>query len=259
MDHSPLTRRLLTGWMLLIMLWSCQAAEQPSPNALRTTVPAPSAPETVPPASPPARRALPNPEWETEWLHAQPCAPPCFAGIVPETTTVTHAVHLLEANAAVAYVKIVSDTTVVDYGSVEWGWLAGFGGGTALFTPSVDIIHTITVNSNPIRLDTLIDAYGDPSDVLALRSTFVEPPDAEMVGYSVWILYRQYGLLIPFQDSGAIGPGTLLHTPRFFAATPQGLARHLQERELRNLVAWAGYQPLSFYCREVSTGDHCAP
>ena len=96
------------------------------------------------------------------------------------------------------------------------------GGGTALFTPSVDIIHTITVNSNPIRLDTLIDAYGDPSDVLALRSTFVEPPDAEMVGYSVWILYRQYGLLIPVQDSGAIGPGTLLHTPRFLQQRPRG-------------------------------------
>ena len=166
-------RLLATGGMILLLIEGCSApqtahngvtsgatASVPSPLATPTNVvPSPVMPSPVPP----------NTDWETDWLRGQPCAPPCFAGIVPGTTMLSETVRLLETNPHIAYVKVFSSTTLLRTGYVQWGWRTIFGGGIAAFTPTLGRITSITVDIDLIRLDTLMTAYGDPSDVIAVQ------------------------------------------------------------------------------------------
>ena len=251
-------RLLAPGGMILLLIGGCGApqtvqngvtsgatASVSLPLATPTrVVPSPVMPSPVPP----------NTDWETDWLRGQPCAPPCFAGIVPGTTMLSETVRLLETNPHIAYVKVFSDTTLFRIGEVRWGWRTILGGGVAAFTPTIDRITRIGVDSTPIRLDTLMTAYGDPSDVIALRYLNFD----ETVTYSLWIVYRDRGLIMPVLSSNIIAPATMLGSPRFFEANPQGLVSEL-EGMMKGLVPWAGYQPLAFYCRDSYTGLPCEP
>jgi hypothetical protein len=254
------TLGLLLGGMLLVLLGSCQNA--PDPSGITPT---------MQPASVPAPRADPQPllrpsvvpaaAGEPDWLHGHPCPIPCFAGITPGVTTVPEALQLLGTNPQFTAVRVYSDTTKRRIGAIEWDWQESYGG-EAFFTPTVDIITSTTPRITPIRLDTLIAAYGAPSDVLALEILVPQQPELEVLRYDLRLVYRHHGLVIlvkppPFTSRNEpviIGPDTILFNPLFFPATPAGLAQHLREPELHNLVPWAGYQPLALYCRNEFLG-----
>ena len=254
-------RLLAAGGMILMLVVGCSApqaaqngvtsgatASVPSPLATPTSVvPSPVIPSTVPS----------NTDWETDWLREQPCAPPCFAGIVPGTTMLSETVRLLETNPHIAYVKVFSSTTLLRTGYVQWGWRTIFGGGIAAFTPTLGRITSITVDIDLIRLDTLMTAYGDPSDVIALQYLNFD----ETTSYTLWIVYRDRGLIMPVLSSNIIAPATMLGLPRFFEANSQGIASELERLRIQkgHLVPWAGYQPLAFYCRDSYTGLPCEP
>jgi hypothetical protein len=192
------------------------------------------------------------------WLTGVPCRPPCWEGITPGQTTADEAVKLLQHNPSIATAEQVILPAVKDYGKVIWTWREGDTGGSASFHPGqapLTIYETDVGFSQPLQLREVIQAYGDPSHVIATAG--YNPDHGSGRSRNAVIVYRTQGFALTIDPD--IRADTLVHVVKFFPATSEGLTNTFPEvAEYPDLlVAWQGVQDFAFYCRTPPQSNAC--
>ncbi len=109
----------------------------------------------------------------TRWLNAEPCAPPCWEGIIPGETSASEAMELLEANPLIADIQLYERGR---WSMMEWNMIWSSmskhspspAWGAASFDSSFSnqIIQYIVLDSRGLCLGDIIHSYGEPSHIL---------------------------------------------------------------------------------------------
>lgn len=189
-------------------------------------------------------------DWQTRWLDAIPCQPPCWEGITPGRTSGAEAVNLLRRSPLVRASTVTSGAPL-PYGRIEWRWTDGAWGGMILYSAEAVTtpVETIFPSLPLFRLGDVIRRYGEPNSVRA----FIYPtPDGPRY-HSVTLFYLSKGILLnrETEDQFDLTEDLLLEVA-FFAPSNEGLAaatgRHLDF--LDTGVPWEGYRGFDQYCRQ---------
>lgn len=207
--------------------------------------------------------------WETRWLKGIPCRAPCWEGITPGKTTASEAVDILRKSPLVNEASISQVPTVRTLGLVEWIWVNGQAGGTALFRrgTSPEVIYELDPHlPKSIRLADVIAAYGEPSDVTAGEHLWTDyqalqgtpgPGTSAPITYRVYSLslfYLPYGFFLSTGGSSKpdLSPELVLERSDFFAPGMEGYLDTIGGKPIPYLtyLPWQGFKGFQFYCRD---------
>lgn len=192
----------------------------------------------------------PNLAWSLGWLRGEPCLPPCWANITPGVTTATEAADILRNASFVTQLEVDDESILgIDSGAIWWE-----GPGNSLisgrldFTLSSPTISTIKVlYERGLDLETIFEAYGEPSHVSAFMSYF--GPEGGPLQYSSALVYLQQGFAVT--SSSGIMPK--LVTDRSF-----NLLTFFEPGAWPTpLTAWDGVQSFGYYCQDEANGELC--
>ena len=206
-------------------------------------------------------------DWRRDWLRGKPCAPPCFMGITPGTMSQTQTLDLLRA-ATPAVLPEIASKSGRSQASINWliETADPESQASALFfqTPverynlPLNTIVTIRLGaSGVLSLGEVMEAYGDPSHVLALA----EPSADERTVFWLSLVYipQGFNLSMWFDYDGrqpVFTPSTPVERVHFFVSTVGGYDQAMgplngfpHPSEL--MVPWAGFEGFSYYCREA--------
>jgi hypothetical protein len=186
-------------------------------------------------------------------LHLTDCAPPCWIGIVPGTTT------LQQAKARIFAIYASSPSYAIDYDTSLPGRFkitlhnladASFGAMITLDTHDLrdDLpVLTITINfaavqSYPFTLGELVSQLGNPEHVNLIGSA----------GNNAYYLSLNYGsfsnrgIIVVLRSSDRINWEQQPYWLRFLDLGP-GLGEHIQETNSPWYAPWRGFTTLSHY------------
>ena len=125
-------------------------------------------------------------------LSKQPCAPPCFFGIVPGQTHYTEAENVLVEQGLMNYCTVIDEYAFAQEEGIG-GWCDGFA---VEFDRATGIVNHIQFAlSPPIRLRTIVDRYGSPDAVSVINMGGEHTP---LLGGEV--RYFQYHMVL-FSDT----------------------------------------------------------
>ncbi len=227
---------------------STTATIKPSPTETAAPSPIPLIPTKPPPPA----------DWERRWLKGVPCEPPCWEGIIPGRTTASQAVALLNHSPIVLTAEL-THSIIAGYGILSWLWTNGESGGMAgyytLPITTNETIYLITLfYPTQFTLREVIQAYGDPSDVLARA---YRNPDGSIAS-DIDIMYRSRGIGLVAETRGKVNLN--LDTPvrvAFVAPTAEGLKIAIGPNDPSWLMPWQGIKDFEFYCKDIQNGKLC--
>ena len=204
-------------------------------------------------------------ELRRRWLGGTPCRPPCWEGIVPGEASAIEMGNTLDTNALFSKVEVrASPLPGVRTGHVSFegkmvledGAVRPWGG-DALFdyTTSEQIIYVIRVGFPETCLGDLIQAYGEPSHVMAYGS-----PAPDIDGPYTWqldILWVPQGLTM--QTGGfselRVEEGLGLSSALFFPPTLEGYGKATNPFFLDYVKPWRGYADFDTYFEPTPTPE----
>lgn len=241
--------------LLLFVLASCQ------PNRVDTPHPGPA---TAPPglsvtdaAEKPTvvTPAVDEQAYMRAWLAGEMCRPPCFLDIVPGETSIEEALTRLQARPEATAVGTYYDGNSPEVlKAIDWHWqgypdtIAGTVAAN-LTTHRVSMITTGFPGESNLELDDVIQAYGEPSHVLAEAHRGTDTPDVSLWLEVVWL---DQGLALSWRR-GAFDVDTSLdaidYHPAFFVPTLDGYAALWGfPIVLEQLTPWRGVKSFGAYC-----------
>jgi hypothetical protein len=203
-----------------------------------------------------AAQLLPADQLRQRWLSGIPCRPPCWEGIVPGETSATEAASILGANPFFTEVQVYKspipgiDTGFVDFAwRVQQNWIAQRGGGDALFdyTTSEQLIYVIRPTIPATRLSEFIQAFGQPSHIIAYKNT---PTD---VGgpytWEVWVLWIPSGFAVSVGSFSelSISKDLNFYKAFYFSPTLDGFERATSVGAANGAKPWQGYGSFGVY------------
>ena len=165
----------------------------------------------------------PPPVWLTDWWQNPVCQPPCWYGITPGITTITDTAKIL---SELPWVKITyGPARPLDTGSdMQLDWVAkqpDHVGGLVASDDQGKITVSLRVNGKlSTRLEDVVEAFGPPSDVMAL--------DCEYGVCETRLIYISSGMMLvvtPPRDSRRfvkITPDTQVKEICFFPPGREG-------------------------------------
>ena len=158
----------------------------------------------------------PHPAYD--WLKSIPCHVPCWEGIIPGQTLVTHARTQLARSPSIHLLPDAELSPGVEQGNIAWYW-TGIDrmGGHVRFSlqstaPRVDAIAFAF--PHPVTLADFTHAFGEPSDVIAVAVDSTTRPD-----YRLYLIYLSLGMMtgqISGDNTAVIGPATLIDSVQIF-------------------------------------------
>jgi hypothetical protein len=202
-----------TFWLLIFLplLIACSVSAPTLPTAAVPDRPSPISTSSVSAEATPLQAISPA----LNWLHKQPCAPPCWEGIQPGRTTPEQAKRILSQNANITGL----DTATAYNGSPDhffWNWKGEpptTSGGAAYYyltqpdysrVPTQTIIGISLFFQSPLSFQDLVAAYGQPSHILVAADF----SDAAGILYTFGMVYLDQGLfLMDNRTDPAIKPG----------------------------------------------------
>jgi len=177
------------------------------------------------------------------WLAGTSCQSPCWEGITLEQTKKSEAISILKQNPYVSQIKEGKD-------SADWEWSDGkFGGGQFVILDDKGVVGMLLVDlPEPVYLGDVIDAYGEPSHIIARKI------------HDSWHDDTYYPLLIMFESQGfTLDTGFHDNEPRldrkltFYKVVYPMYPRY---KGMETMVPWEGFKSFRFYCRD-KFGDFC--
>ena len=219
---------------------------------------------TVTPSStipPPVKQSIPE-NWEFRWLKGIPCRPPCWEGITPGLTSATEAVKILTGNSLISSAEMSTSPLDPSTGYVYWYWSNGQDGGAAYYpaqTPTQIISDIFPYFRKQFELRELIQAFGDPTHVVAIAS---QAPDAPRIFYHIWFVYLPNGLALATGSptKPELNTDLLLNEVLFFAPTNEGLTKAIPPAINHPdwVLPWQGFKSFDYYCRDELNGKACS-
>jgi hypothetical protein len=175
--------------------------------------------------------------------------------VTPGITSASAATDILAGNPIIGSVDIGVSKLITDYGELDWTWTDGTDGGRATFHAQAitQPIYAISpAFPTPISLHEVIQAYGEPSHVVA--TAYHGPDYGSGVFYDLAIIYGSLGIRL--HTGGAFRPvlrdDMLFNDILFYDPSDK---QFLEPQEL--LVPWQGMQDFSYYCRDQEDGQAC--
>lgn len=200
-------------------------------------------------------------DWQTRWLRGIPCSPPCWEGVTPGQTSALDAVAILRASPVISNAKLY-DSGSHYYGSIDWDWTSDGQGGGLYFDirgPLHAVIRIEPRYPTSIWLTDVIQAYGEPSHIVALRRDNVEARETGRDIYDLQLVYFSRGFEL--DEGTSYSKPTLRDSQYFanlllFAPTAEGF---FQATGIPSefLVPWQGFKDFQFYCVDQRTLEPC--
>ena len=205
-------------------------------------------------------------DWQRAWLRGEPCAPPCFLGITPGTTTPADLEALMRA-AYPAVNPMARRSTDSNPSALSWRWAGQRDDSelTAYFyevpprftvAPVDTVVSVVAAVPQMATVSEAITVFGDPSDVLAVAHK--DPQDDALV-YLLAVVYVDRGLMLVLNANQGDGqadltPEMLIGKVAVFTPTQEGFdagisAFYPVRQPSALLVPWQGFQPFAAYCR----------
>lgn len=190
-------------------------------------------------------------------LTDDPCAAPCWQGIVPGKTTIDEALAILDT-LGFDYSRFDSEVQWYTYayyrddgfgfpGNVLWGPL--FGDSTSVAVMRLGLEFELT-------LQEVLDKYGPPEKFQAFRGDLPTLPDGHVLGAVVMLFYPQRGLAFESWIAGLppviIESGTTVKAVCYFDPTPMEqlfldvprMRWYLPRETWKGLQDWQGFGPI---------------
>jgi hypothetical protein len=124
-------------------------------------------------------------------LTGQPCAPPCWYGIVPGKTTGEEAWYLLRENPFVHQGSLARATD--RRGRTDFAWQSSKGSGPNRASLQDNVVQVLAIVPDfPLTLSEVVGRLGDPPRVLAVFTPF-EIADR---GYHIVLYYPSQGVIV---------------------------------------------------------------
>jgi hypothetical protein len=212
-------------------------------------------------------RYQPSPVWERTWLTGIPCRPPCWEGITPGQTNASEAEQLLRQLPEVDVLKQgQSVTPPPPYETIYWSWKNNYGSGSVLSSLDTSAVFDIRLAfPHDFTLGEVIEAYGQPSHVLAMASRNLEKLDE--TDYILEIYWQSKGIRIePSQQypphRPVIDSNLTSHSVDFFEPGAAGLEHTVEfgnPAHLKFLTPWKGFVDYREYCHAVDSGGGLDP
>lgn len=258
--------------LCVLLLTACDGQTTVPPPQPSPTIPtSAAAPATAAPTSGPAVPA----DWTRSWLRSEPCAPPCFLGITPGTSSPTEARALMAA-AFPAVEPLERESFRGDDMMLNWFWKVQdqrysattyfYTQPSQVFTTPVDTIVALTVEQDALPFSAVLTAFGEPDFMLANTFEF----DQSGLHSTLDAVYLDRGMMLSFQlGTGTslpdVAPEMPLFQVLFFAPTREGFdvgaGSYYDVSDLAaRLVPWQGFLPYTAYCgepRPTSTQQRC--
>lgn len=215
----------------------------------------------TPTTFPTVRPTLSN-EWASHWLKGIPCRPPCWEGITPGQTSAADAVEILKRNPLVATAQAQTDSGLPNLGSVSWILVNGQRGGEASYSAQDTALLISSISPSfvtPFQLSEVIQAYGEPSHVIAFA--YQAPDNSLKFFYELSIIYLSQGIAL--FSGGSIKPDStkdgIFSSVVFFIPTMNGLATiDWRARDHPEWVLpWRNDQSFDYFCRDTVNGRAC--
>jgi hypothetical protein len=257
---SPGTIVRLVVLIVLIGLSACGRAERPAfvrPKPLLLPTPLIKTGQPITPA------------FRQRWLAGQPCAPPCWEGIIPGKTRLREAVEILNRHL---FVGAIEEHTLMEPG-VAWRWngsTEGYGllgssrrdlEDVAHLPASEDSIVSQIVVAFPqsFSLSEIRAAYGDPSHVVPYVGYGGGPGSGGSIFYEFTVVYLEQGFFLQTKRElyrpPTIDPQMALSSSVvFFPPTLAGLeAVPVSTRgwQSADLLPWQGFLDFVDYCAQI--------
>jgi hypothetical protein len=204
--------------------------------------------------------------WERSWLMDVPCRAPCWEGITPSKTTVTETLQLLAHNLQVgtlSYFQSDKDT----YDEVFWSrWKNNAGGGRIVYDRITSMVSRVSLSfPHDFTLEEVIQAYGEPSHVLALAARNLEKLNE--TDYRLEIFWQSHGIMLEWAQEypsrrPIIDQNLKFHSVGFFEPTATGLEHAVAMAnpvQLKFLEPWKGLVDFREYCHSVDVGGGVDP
>ncbi len=198
--------------------------------------------------------------WEDRWLKGIPCRLPCWEGVTPGETSADDAVEILRKSPIISKVKI-QDSNRSYSGGIDWDWAAGGLGGSAYFNngkPQQTILWT-QLSLPPFTLAEVIQAYGEPSHIVARRRDNTEARETGRTIYDLHFVYVPYGFFLSenrLSSKPTFGRQEVFSTLTLFVPTAQGFS-DATGIPPEFLAPWQGFQTFDVYCRDERTLKPC--
>jgi hypothetical protein len=216
----------------------------------------------------PTTQHQPAPAWERTWLTGVPCRPPCWEGITPGQTNASEAEQLLHQLPEVGVLNQgQSVTPAPPYKSIDWeSWKNSYGGGSVLSSLDTSVVFNIRLAfPHNFTLGEVIEAYGQPSHVLAMASRNLEKLNE--TDYVFEIYWQSKGIRIePSQQypphRPVIDSNLTSHSVDFFEPGAAGLEHIItfgSPARLKFLEPWKGLVDFGEYCHPVDLGGGIDP
>ncbi len=270
LHFKALRSLLLVVGVVMLMLVSCISSPTATVGPIATATIGSSPAATIKPS--PTAMAVPSQiplvptkprppaGWEHRWLKGVPCEPPCWEGVIPGRTTASDAVALLNHSPIVLTAEL-THSIITGHGLLIWQWLNDGRGGQANYytlpiTTNEAIYFISLFYPTPFTLREVIQAYGEPSDVLARA---YRNPDGSIAS-DVGIYYRVRGLGLGAATMGKVDLN--LDMPvwvAFFEPTDEGIKTALGGAADHPdwLMPWQGIKDFEFYCKDSENGRAC--
>lgn len=248
------TLLLFTTGLILAGCWSGKQVS-PTPTAIGslTLVATTSSLEIQTTTLPTISAAITEQEYRERWLIHPPCPPPCWEGLTPGKTTAKEAVTILESNPLFTNVALWESPILNDKtGSVLWDFAINgeiFGNEARFSTETEDqIIFMINPWTPLVTLGKLIDAFGEPSHIIASVTPPIHPEDVE--SWAVYVVWLSKGITfltvgsVPFPviDEKFTSNGLQYFTPRL-----EDYVKLVNPDLIKQMKPWRGYGPFEMY------------
>ncbi len=248
-ERASLTSYLYTSFMILAFVTTISSLPACSSKPIvNQAVPSPE------PIRSSTKSPLPK-DLAARWLKEIPCRPPCWEGVTPGITSADAAASIWARNPLFGSVKTAVSKLTTDYGELDWTWADGSDGGRATFHAQA-ITQPVSAISpafpTPISLHEVIQAYGEPSYVVA--TAYHGPDFGSGIFYSLSIIYESLGIRLHIGDAfkPVLSEEMLFSDVLFYDPSDE---KFIKPQEL--LVPWQGIRDFSYYCRDQEGGQAC--
>jgi hypothetical protein len=255
--HNRIAARLLV-LLVLAGLTAC-GSNRTEPVQIELSTP-------VPTLTPPPKTALPfTREQQTNWLAGKPCAPSCWEGITPGKTRLSEALAILNWHPQIRDIDVYRSSFNGEV-DVRWRWNGSTDAAGELRFWQIEpeerddpfVTRIVAPSSASFSLQTLIDAYGEPSYILPSVGQTMGIPDGGGGGgrpyYWFTIVYHDRGFYVSTRTSYDVPPRLSMNMSLesevvFFDPT-------VAQWGSTGGAPWQGEQEFLTYCRQVKSYDY---
>lgn len=210
----------------------------------------------------PYQYILPS-NWLFESVKNNNCSGTCWQGIIPNITTLTETISLLNKHSQhIENLETITETKPYPRTFTRWRWAGEIGFGFILYEPTTSGVLVVEnvklVAPKMFKLEDIIKIFGTPTKVLVSPIVGLDVPVIpDEVRYTTTVINENMGYAFSniSQLTVDLSPQTGFYIVWFFNTKNKANLTTIVSDDDDFLLDWQGYKNDSFYCREAYITD----